>query len=261
MRQYIELYPPLNLINGVPSSRAGEWPGIKPNKFPKTKKLIHIKDSNIFSLDDILITKGKKRLTQPNIKEENPIKLKRKRIFSANIRNKIKTKNTINDIYPTPLQNYNRLAINREYDFEKRAKYYRMIQNNHDKKLKENEIINLPKSNTLWINSQENNPLKKFNNNKFYENVSSNKNLGVTLTQDLYRKYKNKIDKKKKPNDNFGNVKKRKINSYRYLIDKKKTLEMKKEKEQLNYDINYVLSLDEKEYKVKSMYNKNKLNE
>ena len=258
MIQYIELHPRLNLINGVPSSQAGEWPGIKPNKFPKTKKLIHIKETtNIFSLDDIYINKGKKRMIQPGLKEENPIKIKRKRIFSAN--NKTKSKTITNDIYPTPLQNYNRLVINREYDFEKRDKYYRMIQCNQEKKLKENELINNTKTNTLWLNSQENNPLKKFNN-KFYENVSSNKNLGVTLTQELFRKYKNKIEKKKKPNNNIGFVKKRKVNSYKYLIDKKRTLEKKKEKEQLNYDINYVLSLDEKEYKARTLYNQNKLN-
>ena len=136
-----------------------------------------------------------------------------------------------------------------------------MIQDNQEKKMKENEIINNTKTNSLWmINSQENNPLKKFNN-KFYEHVSSNKNLGVTLTQELYRKYKNKMEKKKKPNTICGITKKRKVNSYKFLIDKKRTLEMKKEKEQLDYDINYVVSLDEKEYKAKNMYNQNKLNE
>ena len=41
MIEYITLQSPLSVINGVPASMAGEWPGIKPNKFPKTKRIIH----------------------------------------------------------------------------------------------------------------------------------------------------------------------------------------------------------------------------
>ena len=52
MIQYIECEPHINMIDGVPAFNAGEWPGIKSNKFPKTKKIIHIKKSYNFSLGD-----------------------------------------------------------------------------------------------------------------------------------------------------------------------------------------------------------------
>jgi len=253
MTRYIELHPPLNLIDGVPSSIAGEWPGIKSNKFQKTKKIIHIKDSNIFSLDEFFYPKTKKMFMH-NQKEEIPIKEKKRRVLSAITINKIKSKTIHNDLFPTPLQNYNRLVINREYDFEKRAKYYKMIQSNHDKKMKENEIINKNKNSNIGLNIKGNNQVKKFNK-QFYENVSSNKNLGVTLNQKLYRKYQNKYEKMKK--NNFGIINKRKINSYKYLNDNKKNLEIKKEQE-LKYDIDYVLSLDEIEYKAKNRHIQNK---
>ena len=205
MIQYNTLYAPISMIDGIPASIAGEWPGIKPNKFKKTKKIIHIKNSSIFSLDDSCpVYSRKKRIIQKK-PEEFPMKSQKRRVASAFHINTLKAKTLYNDFMPSPLQNYNRLVINREYDFEKRAKYYKMMQENHEKKLKEAEIMNKTKNNSIGISIYNNNPSKGFNK-QFFENVSNHKNLGVTLTYDIYQNYKNKIEKMKKFKTDFGNV-------------------------------------------------------
>ena len=241
MSLYIEPHPRLNMIDGVLASMAGEWPGIKSNKFPKTKKIIHLKNSsNIFFLDDSFSHHGKRRINIQTPKEELTIKPKKRRILSS--LTKVKQKTIYDELFPIPLKNSNRLIVNREYDFEKRAKYYKMMQVNFNKKLKENKLINKNKSNSLGITINDNNPSKIFSK-QFYDKVSSSKILGVTLTHDLYQKYKNKVETIKKFNNDFRNAKKRKVNSYKYLNSRKKVLEMMRKQEKLKHDIEYVASL------------------
>ena len=117
-----------------------------------------------------------------------------------------------------------------------------MMQENYNKKLNENELMNKNKSNSIGITINDNNPSKIFSK-QFYDKVSSNKILGVTLTHDLYQKYKSKVEKMKKFNNDFRNAKKRKVNSYKYLNSRKKVLEMMKKQEKLKHDIEYVTSL------------------
>ena len=248
MTLYIKQHPRLNMIDGVFAYKAGEWPGIKSNKFPRTKKIIHLnKSHNIFSTDDLMPHYGKRRIDVPIPKEEVSIKSCKRRICSALYKDKSKT--VFNDLFPAKTTNHNRLIVNREYDFEKRAKYYKMMEENFSKKRKENEIMKKNKSNSIGIIIDDNNPTKGFNR-QFYENVSRNKILGVTLTHDLYQKYKNKIEKRKAYNNSFRNEKKNKINSLKYLNSRNKILEMMKKEEKLKYDINYVMSLDKKESKI-----------
>ena len=245
MIEYITLHAPLSMIDGIPASIAGEWPGIKPNKFPKTKKIIRIKNSSIFSLDDSCQLYSRKKRIIPKQPEDFPIKSQKRRIVSALHINNLKAKTLYKDFMPSPLQNYNRLVINREYDFEKRSKYYRMIQENHEKKVREAKIMNKTKNNSIGVSIYNNNPTKGFNK-QFFENVSNNKNLRVTLNYDIYKKYKNKMEKMKKFKTDFGNVikKRKKINSYKDLSSKKKLLEMMKQQEKLKHDIDYVAALD-----------------
>lgn len=215
MSRYLFLHSPLNMIDGVPASVAGEWPGIKSNKFSRTKKIIHTKNSNIFSLDDSFHNHSRKKIIIPKQKdEEYTLKPKKRRVASAMIINKLKSKTFYNDILPCPIyNNSNKLVINRIYDFERRAKYYKMMQDNYSKKMKENEIIKKTKNASIGggggLSINSNNPTKGFNR-KFFENVSNNKILKVTLTKDLYHKYKNKIEKMKKFKNDFRNVNKKK---------------------------------------------------
>ena len=242
MIEYITLQSPLSVINGVPASMAGEWPGIKPNKFPKTKRIIHTKNSNIFSLENPFPMRSQKKIIFqiPKKEEENFIRPKSKRICSAISLNKLKEKDFY-EIIPSSVKS-NRLVINRVYDFERRAKYYKNMQDNFDKKMKENEIMNKTKKSES-LNNISNNPKKGFNK-KFYENVSKNKILQVTLNHDIYYRYKSKIEKMKKYNNDLGNKnKKRRIHSCKDFYSQKKIKEMEKQQEKLAYDINYVASL------------------
>lgn len=249
MTQYIICSPRLYMIDGIPASEAGEWPGIKSNKFNKTKKIIHIKNSNIFSFDDNF-QKYNKKIIKPKQKEKLPPEQKARRISSALTLKKLKSKAFHNDLFPTSIQHYNRLIINREYDFEKKAKYYKMIQDSHNKRMKEFGIMNKTKNNSnLGKIISGNNTLKGFNK-EFYEKVSSNKILGISLNHDIYQKYKNNIEKMKKFNNDIKNVmKKRKVNNYKYL-NRKKVLKIMEEEKKLKFDLDYVACLDYFESKI-----------
>ena len=255
MIEYIELNAPTSMIDGIPAFKAGEWPGIKSNRFPKTKKIIQIrKKSNIFTLDDSSPIKSQKKRIIPNINDQIPIQSKKRRIASALYSNPIKTKEVYNDLFPTPLQNYNRLVINREYDFEKKAKYYQMIQDTFDRKKKEHELLNRTKNNSIGMTIQNNNPTKGFDK-KFFQKVSSNKILGVTLTQDLYKKYKYKLEKMKtfKSQRSLFNLKKRK-KSLKHLGNNRKLMEIINKQKELKHDMDYVASLDEIESRARNTF-------
>ena len=246
MIQYIECEPHINMIDGVPAFNAGEWPGIKSNKFPKTKKIIHIKKSYNFSLGDTFLNKSRKKRIIPILKEEEfPIKSKTKRIMSSNIYNnksKDKNKNKYDNLFFTPLENYNRLNIKKEYDFEKRAKFYKIIQNKFDNQKKKSDLKN--KINSLGSYLHDNTHKGHFKK-PFYEKVNNNKILGVTLTKDLYNQYKNNFDKNKRYNSQPGSHRnQRKNNSRKFLNDKQKYLKKMIEEKRLKYDIEYVASLD-----------------
>ena len=255
MIEYIELNAPTSMIDGIPAFKVGEWPGIKSNRFPKTKKIIQIrKKSNIFTLDDSSPIKSQKKRIIPIINDQIPIQSKKRRIASALYSNPIKTKEVYNDLFPTPLQNYNRLVINREYDFEKKAKYYQMIQDTFDRKKKEHELLNRTKNNSIGMTIQNNNPTKGFDK-KFFQKVSSNKILGVTLTQDLYKKYKYKLEKMKtfKSQRSLFNLKKRK-KSLKRLGNNRKLMEIINKQKELKHDMDYVASLDEIESRARNTF-------
>ena len=245
MIEYIECEPHINMIDGVPAFNAGEWPGIKSNKFPKTKKIIHIKKSYDFSFGDTFLNKSRKKRIIPMLKEEEfPIKSKTKRILSSALyNNKSKDKKKYDDLFFTPLENYNRLNIKKEYDFEKRAKFYKVIQNKFDKQKKKSDLKN--KINSLGSYLHDNNHKIQFKN-QFYEKVNNNKILGVTLTKDLYNQYKNNFEKNKRYNSQHRSQRnQRNISSKQFLNDKQKYLEKMIEHAKLKNDIEYVASLDE----------------
>jgi hypothetical protein len=243
MIQYIECGPHINMIDGVPAFNAGEWPGIKSNKFPKTKRIIHIKKSYNFSLGDTFLNKSRKKRIIPVLKEEEfPIKSKTKRIMSSTLYNKLKDKKKNDNLFFTPLENYNRLNIKKEYDFEKRAKFYKIIQNKFDNQKKKNDLKN--KINSLGSYTHDNNHKKEFKE-QFYEKVNNNKILGITLTKDLYNQYKKNFDKNRRYNSQSGSHRNQsKFNSKKLLNDKPKYLKKMIEQAKLQYDIEYVASLD-----------------
>jgi len=48
--EYIK--PKMRMVDGVPGYKAGEWPGLAPNKFSRMKCIIHPKRENIIHPSD-----------------------------------------------------------------------------------------------------------------------------------------------------------------------------------------------------------------
>ena len=48
MTQYIYPKAPVYYIDGIPAYKAGEWPGIKSNKFNNTRTIIHPVTNELF---------------------------------------------------------------------------------------------------------------------------------------------------------------------------------------------------------------------
>ena len=46
--QFIYGKAPINYINDIPAHKAGEWPGIKSNKFGNTRTIIHPVTNELF---------------------------------------------------------------------------------------------------------------------------------------------------------------------------------------------------------------------
>ena len=46
--KYLYLKAPVYYIDGIPAYKAGEWPGIKSNKFENTRKIIRAVEKGIF---------------------------------------------------------------------------------------------------------------------------------------------------------------------------------------------------------------------
>jgi hypothetical protein len=51
MTKYLIRKAPIYYQEGIPAFKAGEWPGIKSNKFGNTKMIIHRLSSDIFNFD------------------------------------------------------------------------------------------------------------------------------------------------------------------------------------------------------------------
>ena len=126
----------------------------------------------------------------------------------------------------------------------------RLLVNSRDEK-----VINRAKNNSIGVTTiQDNNPTKGFDK-KFFQKVSSNKILGVTLTQDLYKKYTNKLEKMKTFNSqrSLFNLKKRK-KSLKNFGNNRKLMEIINKQKELKFDIDYVASLDDIESRARKTY-------
>lgn len=48
MNKYVEGVAPVYKIDDIPAYKAGEWPGLKSNKFENTRKIIRAVERGIF---------------------------------------------------------------------------------------------------------------------------------------------------------------------------------------------------------------------
>ena len=228
MKKYIEVSAPVYKINNIPASQAGEWPGIKSNKFEKTKKIIRAVESGIFFTK----IEPKKRTMHRSLSAisspEYVFKPGVKRIKQVDNR----TLHQLGEgIFPTPPEVS--CFIPKVYEFQKIEKYHLKKMEEHNKLLNENLIMN---------KTQISNDIKSSNKTgftkEFFENVSNNKLLGVHLNKDLYYKFKNNNQHKKNINEFINNSRKA-----RKLMEVKKEYNLKIKQENFNKDVEYVKSL------------------
>ena len=91
-------------------------------------------------------------------------------------------------IFPTPTEINS--FIPKIYRFQKIYDYHLKIQEDNNKLLNENLIMNRNNNN---LNSNKTGFTKEF-----YDNISNNKLLGITFNKELYYNYKNNVRRKKR---------------------------------------------------------------
>ena len=226
MNKYVELNAPIYKIDGIPAFKAGEWPGLKSNKFENTRKMIKAIEKGIF------------------FSENEPLKKPRHKTFEVKKSSEYKFKPCMKKITPidtrTPFQLGEGLYpsipsvcpfLPRYYDFQKIEDYHQRIVEERNKIINENKIMNKNKTDGSSI-------AKGGFTKEFYDNISNNKLLGITFNKELYYSYKNKKKTKKYVNEFI------KFNSNKRKLEEiKRAMSIKNEQENLKKDINYVNSL------------------
>ena len=225
MNKYVEGKAPVYKIDNIPAYKAGEWPGIKSNKFENTRRIISAVEKGIFFSEKeplmkiarrtFSVKKSPEYIFRPCIKKVKPMDTRTLHQLGEGL---FATPPEIN--YYTP----------RIYEFQKIEKYHLKKQEEHNKLLNENLIMNKNNSN----NSNNKTGFTK----EFYENISNNKLLGITFNKELYYNYKNSTNTKKVVNEfikNNSNIRKK--------MEVKKALNLMKERENLQKDVDYVNSL------------------
>ena len=218
MNDYREGNAPVYKINNIPAYKAGEWPGIKSNKFENTRKIIRAVEKGIFFSENEPIQKPIRRTYSANKTQEYVFRPCIKKVKPIDTR----TLHQLGEgLFPTPPE------INcftpRIYEFQKIENYHLKKQEEHNKLLNENLIMNK--------NSNSNN--KTGFTKEFYENISNNKLLGITFNKELYYNFKNNNNKKKIVNEFIKNN-----SNMRKNLEVKKVLNILKERENLQKDVN-----------------------
>ena len=227
MNEYIEGTAPVYKIDNVPAYKAGEWPGIKSNKFENTRKIIRAVEKGIFFSENEPVMKPRHKAVTQKYSDEYVFRPCRRRIVPIDSR----TLHQLGEgIFPTPPEpNYYK---QRKYRFQEIEDYHKKVQEEHDKLLNENLIMN--KNNS---NSGSNN--KTGFTKEFYENISNNKLLGITFNKELYYTYKNNNKPKKEVNEFIKTN-----SSVRKHFENKRAISLKNEQENFQKDVDYVTSLE-----------------
>ena len=225
MNKYVEGVAPVYKIDDIPAYKAGEWPGLKSNKFENTRKIIRAVERGIFFSENEPVIRPCHRTFTVKDSPEYVFRPCLKKVKPIDSR----TLHQLGEgIYPTPPEIIG--FKKRYYEFQKIEDYHLKKQEEHNKLLNENLIMN--KNN----NASNNN--KTGFTKEFYENISNNKLLGITFNKELYYNYKNSNKRKKEINEFI------KTNSNeRKHMEVKRALNLKNERENFQKDVNYVTSL------------------
>ena len=227
MHEYIYGVAPVYKVNNIPANKAGEWPGIKSNKFDNTRRIIRAVERGIFFSENEPIIKPRHRSFNQRYSQEYIFRPCIKKVKPIDSR----TLHQLGEgIFPTPPEI--NCFIPKIYRFQKIEEYHLKKQEEHNKLLNENLIMN--KNNT----SLNNNNYKTGFTKEFYDNISNNKLLGITFTKELYYTYKNNNKQKKEINEFI------KTNSdVRKHLESKRAINLKNEQENFQKDVDYVTSL------------------
>jgi len=225
MSKYIEGVAPVYKIDDIPAYKAGEWPGLKSNKFENTRKIIRAVERGIFFSENEPVMRPCHRTFTVKDSPEYVFRPCLKKVKPIDSR----TLHQLGEgIYPTPPEIIG--FKKRYYEFQKIEDYHLKKQEEHNKLLNENLIMN--KNN----NASNNN--KTGFTKEFYENISNNKLLGITFNKELYYNYKNSHKRKKEINEFI----KTNTNERKHM-EVKRALNLKNERENFQKDVNYVTSL------------------
>ena len=225
MNKYVEGVAPVYKIDDIPAYKAGEWPGLKSNKFENTRKIIRAVERGIFFSENEPVMRPCHRTFTVKDSPEYVFRPCLKKVKPIDSR----TLHQLGEgIYPTPPEIIG--FKKRYYEFQKIEDYHLKKQEEHNKLLNENLIMN--KNN----NASNNN--KTGFTKEFYENISNNKLLGITFNKELYYNYKNSNKRKKEINEFI----KTNSNERKHMEDKR-ALNLKNERENFQKDVNYVTSL------------------
>jgi hypothetical protein len=225
MNKYVEGVAPVYKIDDIPAYKAGEWPGLKSNKFENTRKIIRAVERGIFFSENEPVMRPCHRTFTVKDSPEYVFRPCLKKVKPIDSR----TLHQLGEgIYPTPPEIIG--FKKRYYEFQKIEDYHLKKQEEHNKLLNENLIMN--KNN----NASNNN--KTGFTKEFYENISNNKLLGITFNKELYYNYKNSNKRKKEINEFI----KTNTNERKHM-EVKRALNLKNERENFQKDVNYVTSL------------------
>ena len=229
MNEYIYGVAPVYKISDMPAYKAGEWPGIKSNKFENTRRIIRAVERGIFFSENEPVMKPRHRSFNQRYSQEYIFKPCIKKVKPIDSR----TLHQLGEgIFPTPPEL--NCFIPKIYRFQKVDDYHLKKQEEHDKIINENLIMNKNKNLGGSVGGNSKTGFTK----EFYENISNNKLLGITFTKELYYSYKNNIKKKKQINEFI------KTNSnVRKHLENKRAIDLKNEQENFQKDVNYVNSL------------------
>ncbi len=225
MNEYIYGIAPVYKIENIPAYKAGEWPGLKSNKFDNTRRIIRAVEKGIFFSEKEPVLKPRHRSFNQRYSQEYIFRPCLKKVKPIDSR----TLHQLGEgIFPTPPEINS--FIPKIYRFQRIEDYHLKKKEEHEKLMNENLIMN--KNNNLSNNN------KTGFTKEFYDNISNNKLLGITFTKELYYTYKNNNKHKKEINEFI-----RSNSNVRKHFENKKAINLKNEQENFQKDVDYVTSL------------------
>ena len=225
MNEYIYGIAPVYKIENIPAYKAGEWPGLKSNKFDNTRRIIRAVEKGIFFSEKEPVLKPRHRSFNQRYSQEYIFRPCLKKVKPIDSR----TLHQLGEgIFPTPPEINS--FIPKIYRFQRIEDYHLKKKEEHEKLMNENLIMN--KNNNLSNNN------KTGFTKEFYDNISNNKLLGITFSKELYYSFKNNNKPKKEVNEFIKTD-----NDVRKHFEIEKAINLKNERENCQKDVNYVTSL------------------